>query len=74
MPAQLTGREPGERREDRPVRPSQLWRLRLCSAQHRDLAPQHEYFRGLGPIAAREQHKSAEDPDQREVEQAPGTS
>jgi len=61
MGSQRGWKQPGQRRQDRPVG---RVRRRPCdlAAEYRDFMAQHHDFRVLGGLAAAEEHQPAEDP------------
>ena len=68
--AQLTkldaGQQPGQRGQDRPVRPRQH-RFADLALEHGDLMPQDQYLRILRAVGAGEQGQPAEYPQHREI-------
>jgi hypothetical protein len=66
---EVTGQQPGQRGQHRPVRPRGPWATGL-SAQHGDLVAQHQQLRRLGGIASGKERKPAEHPNHDQVEQS----
>jgi hypothetical protein len=71
MDTQHRWKQPGQRRQDRPVSPVRPG-PRDLTAEHRDLMTEHHDLRILGRPAAAQQHQPAKDPDHDQVEQAKG--
>jgi hypothetical protein len=71
MGSQHGWKQPGQRRQDRPVGPVGLGPDDL-TPQHSDPMTEHHDLRILGRLAAAEQHQPAKDPNDDEVEQAKG--
>ncbi len=69
MSAQHGWKQPGQRRQDRPVGPVRRGPGDL-TPEHRDLMTEHHDLRMLGRLAAAEQHQPAKDPDHDQVEQS----
>src|SRR5205823_2119754 len=63
-----SGQQPNQRGQDRPVGPVQP-RPGVAPPQYRDLVPQHQQFGILGGGVASQQHQSADQPDEDQVEQ-----
>ena len=63
------GQQPGQRGQDRPVRPGQP-RGPDLALEHGDLVAQEEDLGVLGPVGAGEQGKPAEDAEHRQISES----
>jgi hypothetical protein len=69
VPTQRAGEQPGQRGQDRPVRPGRVRPAHLM-AQHRDVVTQDEDLDMLGRGCAGEQSEPADQPDRDQIPQS----